>query len=182
MKTLLGLVLLLLYSSISVAASNPKTGNDSSICLKIDGYIQNAGEGDDSPCIVELIAVSGKTDTLVLKSGKKKFSFLLNKNSYYAIRVSRKGYITKYICVNTQISKPGQSVHVFEFETILLNESVLAKLNKDMLDYPVAIVHYNFKANDFIYNKEYSKFIRKELFKGQDKTIINHMNPSVALN
>lgn len=182
MKTLLGIVLFLFCSLISSSATEASTANDSLICLKIDGYIQNAGEGDESPCVVELIGISGKIDTLVLKSGKKKFSFYLIKNSYYAIRVSRKGYITKYICINTQISKQNQNMHVFEFETTLLNDSVIAKLNRDMLDYPVAIVHYNLKTNAFIYNKEYSKFIRKELFKGQNKNIINQINPGVAVN
>lgn len=145
------------------AAKNQRLKYDSLSCLQLEGLITNANEGQDGECTIELIALDESISTVVLKEGKKKFKFVLNKNSHYAIRVSKKGYISKLVSVNTEILSETAGIHVFEFETSLVKEAAMSKLNKDILDFPVAIIHYDYEMETFSYNKEYSAYIKKEL-------------------
>lgn len=166
MKTsLLNIIAFISICLFTINANAAKTKGlkfDSLSCLQIEGRISNADESDGE-CIVELIGLNDQIDTITLKEGKIKFRFVLNKDSYYAIRVSKVGYISKLVCVNTEILTETNGIYVFEFETTLLKEAVAEKLNKDILDFPVAIIHFDYEADSFSYNKEYSAYIKKEL-------------------
>lgn len=168
MKTsILKLILLLNLCCFATGAFAAKPGRlkyDSLSCLQIEGIVKNAHDSFDSECIVELLGPDASVDTIILKEGKRKFKFVLTKNTYYAIRVSKKGYISKIVSINTEIITPLKGVHIFEFETTLLKEAVLVKLNKDILDFPVAIIHYDYEKETFSYNKEYSAYIKRELY------------------
>lgn len=157
------LITLSFVSFDSRAAKSKRLKYDSLSCLQIEGFIANAGDGTDDECTVELIGPGDAVDTILLKGGKRKFRFVLNKNSYYAIRVSKKGYLSKLVSVNTDLLSMSDDIHVFEFETSLIKEEAIHTLNKDILDFPVAIIHYDYEINSFSYNKEYSAFIKKEL-------------------
>lgn len=146
------------------AAGSKRVKYDSLSCLQIEGIIANS-EADQNPCIIELIGPKDMIDTLILKEGKKKFRFVLSKNSHYAIRISKKGYLSKIVSVNTDLLTEQPGVHVFEFETTLMREEVAQRLNKDMLDFPVAIIYFDYEHNCFSYNKEYSAYVKRELFR-----------------
>lgn len=146
------------------SANQNKLKHDSLCCLQIEGIVTNAGDGIDGECKIELIGLNDYSDSLILREGKRKFKFVLNKNSYYAIRISKKGYISKLVSVNTEMLVENGDLHVFEFETSLIREEALERLNKDMLDFPVAIIHFDYEADRFSYNKEYSAFIKRELY------------------
>ena len=69
-------------------------------------------------------------------------------------------------CFTMQLSAyigETDAIHVFEFETSLMKEEVIKKLNKDILDFPVAIIHFDYEKASFSYNKEYSAYIKREL-------------------
>jgi hypothetical protein len=136
---------------------------DSLACLRIEGIIRSAGEQGEY--LVELVRPDAGIDSIYLKEGKKKFHFVLNKNTSYAIRISRKGYLSKVVSINTDLLTEQAGLHVFEFETSLMKEAAISRLNKDVLDFPVAIIHFDYVLNSFSYNKEYSANIRRELFK-----------------
>ncbi|WP_317899786.1 hypothetical protein [Aurantibacillus circumpalustris] len=166
MKNLfLTLNLLICFSLFTLTASASKKGNgkkDSLSCLKIEGKIINADE-QQGDCIVELIGLHNQIDTVLLKEGKTKFKFILNKDAYYAIRISKTGYISKVIGVNTEILTEVNGIYRFEFETSLIDEAILKSLNPDALDFPIAIVHFDYEKDCFSYNKEYTASIKKQL-------------------
>ena len=188
MKNLLNIITLsICLLTISTNAANTRRLKyDSLSCLKIEGIVANANEGSDGACIIELISLDESVDTIVLKEGKRKFSFVLNKNSHYAIRVSKKGYISKLVSVNTEILTDSKYIHVFEFETSLVKEAAMARLNKDMLDFPVAIIHFDYEIESFSYNKEYTNYIKRELYKvskvnnPSQKSTLAQLNPGVT--
>jgi hypothetical protein len=158
-----------LFTLKSTASINEHGKSDSLSCLKIEGKIINNDRTEEA-CIIELIDSYNHIDTILLKEGKTKFKFVLNKDSYYAIRISKAGYISKVVSVNTEILTDVNGIYRFEFETSLLQEAVLKKLNQDALDFPVAIVYFDHEKDCFSYNKEYSAFIKKELHTSKPKT------------
>src|SRR6185436_14141516 len=101
------------------------------------GRITNADEGIEGECKVELLDSKGVVDTAILKEGKRKFKFVLHRNSFYAIRISKMGFITKLISINTEMMVPDEDglIHKFTFETKLASEDELADLNTDALDF-----------------------------------------------
>jgi hypothetical protein len=155
----------------SILSLNVKAGNgyklkyDSLSCLQIEGRILNAYDGIDGECTVELICNDGTSDTIILKEGRTKFKFVLNKNSFYGLRISKAGYISKLISINTEMLTQTDEIYLFNFETSLMQEEVLALLNEDVIDFPVAIVHYDYESDSFSYSKEYTENMKKELHK-----------------
>lgn len=137
--------------------------NDSSACLEIDGMITNAAGADQNNCTIELLRSNTLIETVILKEGKKRFKFILNKNSEYSIRISRKGYLTKLIGVDTRMPGDHYDVYGFSFETKLVEESASEKLNKDSLDAPIALIYYDNRKDCFQHNKIYTSKIKKEI-------------------
>ena len=162
LQTISLLICFALFTLTANASKKGRAKTDSLSCLKIQGKIINADE-TEGECFIELIGLNNQIDTLLLKDRKTKFNFILNKDSYYAIRISKPGYLSKYVCVNTEILTELNGVYKFEFETALMKEEAVKNLNKDALDFPVAIVHFDYEKDCFSYNKEYSASIKKEL-------------------
>lgn len=163
MKNLLLTFVLILGTGMFANASKPnRLKYDSLSCLRIEGKVLNADE-DRSACIVEIIGLNDEVDTISLKDGKTKFKYVLKKDCYYAIRVSKPGYLSKLICVNTEVLTETNGLFVFEFQTTLIKEAAVKTLNADALDFPVAIIHFDYEKESFSYNKEYSAQIKREL-------------------
>lgn len=136
---------------------------DTNSCLEIDGRILNADEGIDGACTVELICANTTVASVLLKKGKKKFRFILKKNLDYSIRVSKKGYVSRLINVNTRLAAEYDDIYRFSFETSLIESSGSEKLNKELLDFPIAIIYFDPKKECFNYDREYTSRIKKEL-------------------
>jgi len=151
-----------LIQSLNASAAAPK--HDSLVCLQLEGIILNANENADAACVIELISLNA-TDTVILKEGKKKFRFTLNKDTRYAIRISRKGYISKLVCINTAMLTQMEGLYRFEFETSLLRNEDAKNMNRDAIDFPVAMIAYDYGNKCFAYDKDYSSSIKKELYK-----------------
>jgi len=140
--------------------------DDSTLCLEIEGKILNANDGEDGECKVELIWNNTVLDSQLLKEGKKKFKFVLSKNEYYAIRISKKGFITRLIGVNTKMLLETEGIYKFNFNTELIGEKFAAKLNEDALDFPIAVIYFNNEEDSFDYAKEYTMAIKRQLYSG----------------
>jgi len=176
-------VFVFFFTLTAQATKNGKSKVDSLSCLKIVGRVLNADE-TNGDCIVELIGLNDNIDTITLKEGKIKFKFVLNKDSYYAIRISKAGYLSKLVCVNTEILTELNGISVFEFETTLIKDVIVQSLNQDALDFPVAIIHFDYQLACFSYNKEYSESIKRELYtvkpsavKGSRKQTLKPISP-----
>lgn len=145
------------------AIGKPGSAADTNSCLEIEGKILNANEGLDGTCTVELVCANVIVESVVLKNGKRKFSFILKKNLAYSIRLTKKGCISRLINVDTRISNEYDDLYKFSFETKLIESTGSEKLNKEFLDVPIAIIYFDPKKECFDYNKEYTSRIKKEL-------------------
>ncbi len=155
-------VLISLFNTNVKANSVFKAGYDSLTVLEVEGKLLNPVGG----YTVELITNDGKIDTLLVNS-RNKFKFMLSKDSYYTIRLSMLGHITKLVSVNTEIFVETDGLYRFMFETTLLKEEALVHLNKDVTDMPIAIIYFDHDSNNFVYSKKYTENLKKEMRKGK---------------
>lgn len=159
---LLATVLLSTFTALAFASSTPMHKFDSTSCLLLEGRILNAADRTDENCVIELIQSGGGIDTIELKGNRRNFKFFLKRNTYYALRISKSGYITRLVSINTEVAENSDWIYKFSFQTSLIETDELSSLNADALDFPIAIIHYDKKHDDFSYNKEYSDQIRRE--------------------
>lgn len=144
----------------SIAAVRP--GIDTNSCLEIDGLIQNATIDNKNNCTVELLRANTVIETIVL-DGKKKFRFYLNKNTMYSIRISKKGFITRLVAIDTRMLRTSYDLYSFSFETSLPEEASSEKMNKNYIDFPIALVYFDNRKDCFVYDKSYTAKLKKEI-------------------
>ncbi|MBL7933184.1 MAG: hypothetical protein JNL60_14865 [Bacteroidia bacterium] len=145
----------------SVVAGTPT--KDTTRCVEIDGIIGNASLTKGDECLVELICFNKVEETVVLKNGKKRFKLNLKKNAFYTIKMSKKGHVTRTIIIDTRIAESEYEGYFFSFETKLLPESQTDALNKEILSQPIALVYFDQKKDCFVYDKEYTSRLKKEI-------------------
>lgn len=155
---ILGICFLMIQSK---AVNNLKAIPDTFV-LEIEGKIVNAGLGNGCSKI-ELLCDNRVIDSFILKDNNKKFVFNLRKNMNYTIRISKNGFVTRLVCVDTKLAWFNENVYRFAFETKLIDKHASVNLNKDILDLPIAIIYFDEKKNCFYYNKSYTSSIKKEL-------------------
>jgi hypothetical protein len=129
--------------------------------LEIDGRILNASAGDGMTTI-EVLSNNAVVETILLRE-KRNFRLNLKKNSKYTIRLSKRGFVTRLICVDTSLPEAYEDLYRFSFETKLMSEMASEKLNKEYLDLPIAMVFFNEKKGCFYYSKEYTSNLKKTL-------------------
>jgi hypothetical protein len=149
------------FGSSSGSAGELK--HDSVYCLKIKGRVLNAEDGYASGCKVELLNSQGVIEQMDIKDNKARFAFKLKRNAYYAIRVSKAGFVSRIISINTEFPAEINDVCEFAFDTKLISVEEAKELNGDALDFPIAIVHFHEGTEMFIHNREYTEQIRKEI-------------------
>jgi hypothetical protein len=166
MKKLLNIFILSFCFIIIYARANALTTfTNVPVCLEIAGAVTNAGEGSSKECTVELICMNEVVETVTLQSGKKNFKFLLQKNKYYTIRISKKGFLSRLVGIDTNVSEDIEDdVFEFAFETKLIDQKNSDKVNTDLADFPIAIIYFNDKKECFDYSRKYTASMKKDLY------------------
>ena len=159
-------VILILISFILIQCHlKANTGRDDTLVgLDLRGRIANVTENFESACKVELITSKGVVDSVILRDGKQKFRFFLQKTNYYALRLTKEGFVTKLISIHTEISNEFDDIFEFSFSTKLISKKLSEHLNKDALDFPTSIIHFDPQSETFIHNKEYTDRTRREVY------------------
>ena len=137
---------------------------DSTSCLLIEGKILNADQGIDESCVVELILNNSTVDSVLLKNGKSNFKFVLSKNKNYAIRISKRGFVSKLLSIDTRMLNEEEVIFKFEFAPKLVKVEFAKKLNQDALDWPVALINFDGKHQCFSYDRQYTTQMKRNLY------------------
>lgn len=167
--TLLFFLFLLLLFNLPASAQFNRKSTDTLACLEITGKVLNAFEGEDASCRVELINKGDVIDSVILKEGKDHFHLILSKDQYYAIRISKKGYVPRILEINTTMFVELDGLYTFHFNTELISDKLAKKLNQDALDFPIAIIYFNHDEDCFDYSREYTETLKNEMFTGGKK-------------
>ena len=164
MKTLL---LISVFTSCFSAyyGTNTHKAPDSSVVLELEGKVLNCPEKSKDPCKVYLLLSNKIIDSADLSGKHKRFSFLLNKNRFYTVKMSMPGHLDKLICIDTKNSSlPIEAdLHKFSFETSLLPNDPALHISSELTDLPIAIIYYVQKFSRFDYNKEYTNNRKRDL-------------------
>ena len=115
---------------------------------------------------VSLILENREIESITVKEGKS-FKFLLKENTWYAIKIKNEESIQKIISINTWIpmgNRYSLSHYDLSFEIgppISLIESKI--FDSDLIDFPVAVIYYDTKKENFNLDEKYYYNIREAL-------------------
>jgi hypothetical protein len=143
------------------------TESDSSVCLEINGKLTNQNKKSVNFCKVELISCNQIVESVSLKNTTE-FQFNLKKNTHYAIRISKQGFVSRLISIYTSVPQNNKGIFRFEFDTELIEKSEAKQLDEDALDFPIAVVAFNEEMQCFYYNEDYTAKIKRKLYLGKD--------------
>ena len=133
------------------------------VCVEVNGKVAGLKSKSGTTYKVELLCNDKILDAKIIQNNKT-FNFCVPKNEYCAIRISKPGYATRLISVYSHVFQNDSGFYRFDFETELIEEAKAARLDKELLDFPIAIISYDKQVNGFYYNEEYTSNIKRELF------------------
>ena len=156
----------ILFFTSSVKAGNG-FDNDSTLCLELSGKVGKLKSIENNYYNVELFYNGVIVDSMKVKDNKE-FRFALKKNTIYGLRITKPGYYTRNISINT--STPGYANAFFRlrFDTEMIRVDEPVKLNKDALDFPIAVISFNEDLRAFYYNEEYTTYIKRRIYLGEE--------------
>jgi predicted transcriptional regulator len=157
-------IIILCYLSLFYFNSKAvKMVNDSITYLEINGKISKLKTNKPNTYKVELLLLNQIIDSNTVK-GNNAFHFKLKKNKYYSLRISKDGYYTKLIGVDTKMGFESGNNYKFYFKTDLMEKKEAIHLNTEALDFPIAIISYHEKIGKFDVNVQYTNYIKKTIY------------------
>lgn len=170
MKTYIHLIITFALLTGTCVYVNAQSGSkhklqiDTNSRLVIKGKVFFDHQHPAGPVKVELLKHGQVEDSMTLSRNHKHFYLSLKRDSYYTIRVSKPGYASKLICVNTQSNSEINGLYLFQFEVALITETEAKKLDQDAIDFPVALIYFDPDDQAFNYNKKYTASLKKQLY------------------
>lgn len=141
---------------------------DSVICLEVSGKVLNIKHGENYFYKVDLISNGVVIDSLLINQ-KNGFKFNLAKNRVYGIKITKTGFLPRIISINTDLPDLSAGYFRFQFDTKLIKEKEAENLNKDALDFPIAVISFSNALNCFYYNEDYTSYIKRRMYLGMDQ-------------
>jgi hypothetical protein len=157
-------IFVLAFALIVSIHSFAQPSQDSLTCMQISGKVKKL-KGTVRSYTVELVHDTNVVSTSVVE-GRHGFKFFLQKNTYYGIRISCDGYVSRVISINTELplQKRFDKFYRFHFDTELIEEINTPALDRDALDFPIALVYFDKKRKCFYYNENYTSFIKNRIY------------------
>jgi hypothetical protein len=125
---------------------------DSMICLVLEGKLTNNFEDEDRSCSITITRVNAQPEELTIRNSNRNFRTYLRKNTSYTITISKAGYESKTILVDTRIHNMKDDRHRFFFEATLKAEgSGTSATTKETC--PVAFIYFDKRKGSFSYNR-----------------------------
>ena len=87
------------------------------------------------------------------------------KNCMLTVEISAEKYHTKRFIFDTNIPEGAKNSDDYEFDIDIFKETELAGVNTSFLDFPVGLVSYDEKKEEFLRDKKYTKKMKKMYLK-----------------
>ncbi|MBI3519706.1 MAG: hypothetical protein HY062_10160 [Bacteroidetes bacterium] len=163
----------ILFPLLSQAHTLPKKDSTEDIeCLKVVGIaLDEKGFAIDG-VEVKLFKQNDMMEQIEITSVEHhthSFSFMLESNSYYTIKVSKPGFVERSVGFYTELPEDTEmdEKFLFEFEVVLFKEK---KMDDYYLDFPIALIHYNKETNRFENAEKYTKYIKEKIKEAEDSS------------
>lgn len=137
--------------------------------LELRGTIRHLkGENRDEAHILDsaVICVYNEKNTLVaryLTNRKGRCNFKLPLNRKFVVEVSKDGFVSKKVEINTKVPPEKKLAYIFPFSLDIFEE--VKGLNVSVLEKPIARISYHFAITQFDYDNVYTTKINLELKK-----------------
>jgi len=160
-KTLIstiGIMIVLLLASFMPAHKQKATKHRP--FLEIAGKPVFENKTSNGTYKVTLIHLNRVVDTLVVPDNEP-FGFKLDKNIIYSVRVEKAGFLPKLISINTKMPELYKEhiYYKFQFEVEMYRNDLEKYLDADDVDFPVAVVSYDEKADAYDYSRKYTECV-----------------------
>ncbi len=165
MKTTFTLLMIALMAVVNVNAQNDDPYEMDSInCLIVKGKVLNAADGVDKTCKVEIIDGRGGVATILLANGKRNFEIKLQKNESFIIKITKEGYVSKRIAINTALSVELTDLTEFSFNTELVSLGDAQGMKTNSVNVPVAFIRFDTLTDSFIYDLAYASNVKMDMY------------------
>jgi hypothetical protein len=173
MKTIIKQLLVagLLLPTLTKAYCLPKKDSTETVeCLKVTGLALDERSFAVDGVEVRLFKQNDMMEQIEITSVEHhdhNFTFTLEANEYYTVKVSKPGFVERWVVFYTELPKDMtvESLYAFEFNVVLFKEK---KMDDYYLDFPVALIHYNQKTNAFESNVKYTKDIKNKIKEAEE--------------
>lgn len=150
----------LAFSQIKAQEYDSEETSNGFEVLDISGIISNDDYGLPN-VLVELYENNKVVDSFETKKNGK-FKFTLISDEIYTIQLTKDGYYTKRISVNTKMPKGYDNVYSFDFDiNIDLKEG--KNYDSQLVEYPSALIEFDKKKDEYVFDKTYTKTYFTEL-------------------
>lgn len=141
----------------------PATAQEAFDALRIKGEI-TYGEATMGDVVVELWEGNKVVESFETKKNGK-FKFSLQNGQIYTIQLTKEGFYTKRISVDTRLPKDVEDSYDFEFD---INIDALADKRYDeaVAEYPSALIAYDPRKDAFFFDKNYTKAYFHDIERG----------------
>ncbi|MBA3663845.1 MAG: hypothetical protein H0W61_06510 [Bacteroidetes bacterium] len=163
MKTINKTVFFGIAFLFSIVKTYGNKSTDTLLCLEISGHITHLKAIKNDFYKVKLVYNGCTLDSVNVKD-KGEFKFRLKKNTVYGILLTKPGYVSRIISVDTNLPDSAEGLFRFDFDTEMIELGRTDKLNKDALDFPIAVICYHEELNYFYYNEQYTSCIKRRIF------------------
>ena len=154
------------YSQSKKHQKLPSNASNATNSLELNCKLQKTCVQTSKEYTVSLIQENTEIESVTVKAGKS-FKFLLKENNWYAIKIKNEESTTKVISINTWIPMSNRYSlchYNLSFEVGAPISNTEAKsFDNDLIDFPVAVIMYDQKKEDFNLDEKYFSNIRESL-------------------
>jgi hypothetical protein len=164
-----GLPLLLLLPVLVCSYKLKAQKKNDRACLEISGKVMGADQ-PNRQLHVYLIEENRVIDSALAEAGAE-FSFRLQKNRYYAIRIRQEGCVPRLVSISTYLpADVREKLFRFHFDLYPLAVEDSSEEISDVLDFPIALIKYDEVKAYFDYNAQYTAHIKNAYYRLKAET------------
>ena len=168
MKAIVKIVLIgsILIPSFTYAnVSEKKDTTEATACLKVTGKAVDENYQAIDGVEVRLFKhddMIEQKDLTNVGHHDHNFIFILESNEYYTIKISKPGFVERWVGIYTTLPSGVkiESLFYYEFDVVLFREK---KMDDYYLDFPIALIRYWEKSGSFDCNTAYTDFITAKI-------------------
>jgi hypothetical protein len=158
MKTIRKITLLLVVSTMTLTL-NAQIKNSKKSALELIGsaLLNNARTSDYSISVY----LDGRIIDSMYTKSKRTIKFYVDYNQVYTLLFQKQNCLDKIVIVNTQIPEGLKSMEDDSFDFEIEMSEVLSKKNKELYDYPIAVLYIDKFEEMLQVSADYNKFTHK---------------------
>jgi hypothetical protein len=157
MKTFLKIILMLIGCLIALSSQAQKNSKKSILELTGSALLNNTRTSDYSISVY----LDGRIIDSMYTKSKRTIKFYVDYNQVYTILFQKQNCLDKIVIVNTQIPEGLKSMEDDSFDFEIEMSEVLSKKNKELDDYPIAVLYIDKFEEMLQVSADYNKFTHK---------------------